>query len=317
MNVCSPYFVTSHIYKLFIVFWWIESWIEFHSRGNWLSPGHTIMHICIKTAHTRAHAQFASFFAFLLQYVSYIGHWHRFSATPTLELVMNLALLVSANTTNGFLVVLQRWLWKITRWNRGGALNTELLTNDCWLVISTCCDIFVRTQNLCFRCERLMEPIVTRSIQILTVGLATEYESYYTARHTRCCCVFFYSFRFFFACSHVLYVISIIVCAQTAGVRLRQYVCSFRSFVRSVGRSKRQTDPVIHTVWVWWRCCGATSATETERWGKMKEKNAKSAECPHTIRTHRVNVFCRKNVYQNYTRLLAFGVDSVDVHSSM
>lgn len=98
MNVCSPYFVTSHIYKLFIVFWWIESWIEFHSRGNWLSPGHTIMHICIKTANTRAHAQF--FFRLRLLLLlpffcnMYIGHWHRFAATPTLELVMNLVYVI-------------------------------------------------------------------------------------------------------------------------------------------------------------------------------------------------------------------------------
>lgn len=116
-------------------------------------------------------------------------------------------------------------------------------------------------------CERLMEPIVTRSIRILTVGLATEYESYYTARHTRCCCVFCLLFPLFFACSRVLYDIFNVVCAErTAGVCLRQYMCACFSFIRSLLQNAKRSS---HTL-TW---CGV-SGTETEWREKMKEKNA-------------------------------------------
>lgn len=115
-----------------------------------------------------------------------------------------------------------------------------------------------------------MEPIVTRSIQILTVGLATEYESYYTARHTRCCGVIyiiFFCFSRLCSCSVACANVSIIVCARTAGVCLRVF------------RSKRQTiQSHTHCAMCYGMCtCARTmSATETEWREKMKEKNAKS-----------------------------------------
>lgn len=80
MNVCSPYFVTSHIYKLFIV-----SVRIYQLKCSWsncgLSPGHTIWHKCMHVVtnalahthtrrthnHERTHARTGcTFFGFLL-----------------------------------------------------------------------------------------------------------------------------------------------------------------------------------------------------------------------------------------------------------
>lgn len=126
-----------------------------------------------------------------------------------------------------------------------------------------------------------MEPIVTRSIRILTVGLATEYESYYTARHTRCCCVFC---LLFFACSRVLYDIFIVVCAErTAGVCLRQYMCGCFSFIRSFLRNAKRSS---HTLTLMWCECDRDGMARKDKRGKRK------IDCSNP-QTH-VNVFCRK-----------------------
>lgn len=83
--------------------------------------------------------------------------------------------------------------------------------------------------NICYG-WRLMEPIVTRSIQILTVGLATEYESYYTARARAAhmllgvCCFAAATAALLCLCSHVLCDISIAVCARTTAVCPYQYI---------------------------------------------------------------------------------------------
>lgn len=141
-----------------------------------------------------------------------------------------------------------------------------------------------------------MEPIVTRSIQILTVGLATEYESYYTARHTRCCCVFFIHFASSLLALMFCTIYSIIV-LYANGWRSPASICVFVSFVHSFGRSVETANRSSHT-----RCddgvlwCGKCDRNETMR--KDEREKRKIDECPHSIRTHRVNVFCRKNVYQ-------------------
>lgn len=216
-----------------------------HSRRLCLSPGHTIshMHACTVTVY----------WAFFLPINIFSGKMSSLKIRTILnsvELLMHMMFGLAAHQTQ---------------------LNftCALATLDFWRTIFRrcnqyfCCVFSFERKNLIFICyvKRLMEPIVTRSIQILTVAWLQNMNLIIPrATYTLAVVLCMLFFVFLSVCSHVLYDIFIIVCARTAGVCLRQYMCCFFFSFLSLVRSKRQA------------MCMSVIGTKWRE--KLKEKNA-------------------------------------------